>query len=77
VADPEKLPHISGREAVKAFERAGWTVKRRQGGHIILGKAGMRYNLSVPDHRQLKDGTLRSLIRKAGLTVGEFIELLR
>jgi hypothetical protein len=41
-----------------------------------LTKAGVRYNLSVPNHRQLKKGTLHSLIRKAGLTVAEFIRLL-
>lgn len=71
-----KLPLVSGREAVKAFEKASWVFKRHESSHMILGKAGVRYNLSVPDHRQLKRGTLRSLIRKAGLTVDEFIKLL-
>ncbi len=71
-----KLPLISGREAAEAFEEVGWVTKRRQGSHIILKKPEVRYNLSVPDHPQLKRGTLCSLIRKAGLTVEEFVQLL-
>ncbi|MFN4218886.1 MAG: type II toxin-antitoxin system HicA family toxin [Candidatus Bipolaricaulia bacterium] len=70
-----KLPHVSGRRAAQAFARAGWTI-REGGPHIILTKAGVPYNLSVPNHRSLKKGTLRSLIRKAGLTITEFIRLL-
>lgn len=71
----KKLPHVSGQRAAQAFARARWTI-REKGSHIILTKAGVRYNLSVPNHRSLKKGTLRSLIRKAGLTVAEFIQLL-
>jgi len=72
-----RLPVISGREAVRAFERAGWKVSRREGSHIILTKAGTPVTLSVPDHREVRRGTLRSLIRKAGLTAEEFMSLLR
>jgi len=72
-----RLPVISGKEAVDAFEAAGWRLARREGRHIILTKAGVPVTLSVPDHREVKRGTLRSLIRKAGLTVEEFISLLR
>ncbi|MDW8111650.1 MAG: type II toxin-antitoxin system HicA family toxin [Candidatus Bipolaricaulota bacterium] len=71
----ERLPQVSGRRAAQAFARVGWTI-REEASHIILTKAGVRYNLSVPNHRSLKKGTLRSLIRKAGLTVEEFIRLL-
>lgn len=72
-----RLPVISGREAVRAFERAGWKVSRREGSHIILTKAGMAVTLSVPDHREVRRGTLRSLIRNAAMTVEEFVSLLR
>jgi predicted RNA binding protein YcfA (HicA-like mRNA interferase family) len=72
-----RLPAISGKEAVRAFERAGWKVSRREGSHIIMTKVGMPVILSVPDHRELRRGTLRSLIRKAGMTVEEFVLLLR
>jgi len=70
------LPAISGGEAVSAFNKIGWRVKRRNASHIILKKTSIKVNLSVPDHQVLKTGTLRNLIRKAGITVEEFIVLL-
>ena len=72
-----RLPAISGREVVRVFEGVGWKVSRREGSHIILTKPGMAATLSIPDHREIRRGTLRSLIRKAGLTVEEFAALLR
>ena len=68
-----KLPVISRAEAVRAFERAGWAVARQKGSHIVLVKAGRRANLSVPLHRELDAGTLRGLVRDAGITVSEFV----
>ena len=70
------LPVVSGAQAVRALERAGWVIARRKASHIILKKAATFYTLSVPDHDELDPGTLRSLIRKAGLTVEEFTTLL-
>jgi predicted RNA binding protein YcfA (HicA-like mRNA interferase family) len=72
----KKLPLVSGEQAVSAFEKAGWAVKRRSGSHIILKKPGVIYNLSIPTSSQLKRGTLRSLIGKAGLSVEDFLKLL-
>jgi predicted RNA binding protein YcfA (HicA-like mRNA interferase family) len=46
------------------------------GSHLVLTKAGIRANLSVPLHKELSTGTLRSLIRAAGMTVEEFLALL-
>lgn len=71
------LPVISGREARRAFEKAGWTFDRQRGSHMILVKADVQMNLSVPDHRELDTGLLRGLIRDAGLTVEEFTKLLK
>ena len=71
-----RLPTVSGRQAVAAFEGAGFEVKRQRGSHVILVKAGITATLSVPDCRQLKPGTLRALIRKAELTVDQFAELV-
>ena len=71
-----KLPRISGRKAVRAFQRAGWEVARQRGSHVVLTKTGSIYTLSVPLHPVLGPGLLRDLIRKAGLTVEEFTELL-
>jgi len=68
------LPVLSGRRVVRAFQKLGWVVARQRGSHIIMVKEGEMVTLSVPDHRELAKGTLRSLIREAGLTVEEIIE---
>ena len=46
------------------------------GSHLVLVKEGVRANLSIPQHKELSIGTLRALIRSAGLTVDEFLALL-
>ncbi len=66
---------ISGLDAVKAFRKAGWTIARF-GPHIIMEKEGMRSILSVPNHKILARGTLRSLIRHANMSVEEFVDLV-
>jgi predicted RNA binding protein YcfA (HicA-like mRNA interferase family) len=72
-----KLPVISGSDAVKAFRKAGYEFDRRRGSHIILRRSEPPYRrLSVPDHNELAKGTLRALVREAGLTVDEFAKLL-
>lgn len=71
------LPVLSGREVVNAFEKAGWRVARQRGSHIILVKSGEIATLSVPDHKEVAKGTIRSLIRNSGMTVDAFLELTR
>lgn len=61
------LPIISGAKAVKAFRKAHWVEVRRRGSHIILVKEGSQVTLSVPNHKELDRGTLRGLIRTAGI----------
>ncbi len=68
-----RVPVLSGREAVRAFEQLGWQVIRQAGSHVILVKENHPATLSVPDHKEVAKGTLRSLIRSAGLTVDEFV----
>lgn len=68
------LPVLSGRKVVRAFQKLGWQVARQRGSHIILVKDGEIASLSVPDHKEVARGTLRSLIRTAGITVDEFCE---
>jgi predicted RNA binding protein YcfA (HicA-like mRNA interferase family) len=67
------LPVLSGRKTVRIFEKLGWQVARQRGSHIIMIKDGEIATLSVPDHKEIAKGTLRSLIRNAGITVEEFI----
>ena len=70
------LGNISGKDAAKAFQKAGWTSVGQVGSHLVLVKPGVRVNLSVPQHKELSTGTLRALIRHSGLTVDEFLDLL-
>ena len=71
-----KLGNISGKEAVKIFHKLGWQQIGQVGSHVVMVKPGMRVNLSVPQHKELSVGTLRALIRNAGLSVDEFLNLL-
>jgi predicted RNA binding protein YcfA (HicA-like mRNA interferase family) len=73
-----KLPVISGKEAVRAFEKDGWRVVRRaKSRHIIMKKEGMVTTLSIPEHKVLDRGLLRSLIRDAYISIEKFNELLK
>ena len=70
------LANISGKEAVKAFVRDGWTSRGQVGSHVLMTKVGLWANLSIPQHKELAPGTLRQLIRVAELTVDQFLKLL-
>ena len=72
-----KLPQLSGKAVVKALEREGWKIARQRGSHIIMVKDGSMATLSVPDHREVAKGTLRSLIRASDLSVEEFIKMTK
>jgi predicted RNA binding protein YcfA (HicA-like mRNA interferase family) len=72
-----KLPVVSGGEAVKAFRKIGYELDEQHGSHMILRRMDSPHRrLSVPNHKELAKGTLRALIREAGLTIEEFAELL-
>ena len=66
-----RLPVCSGQDAIRAFQKIGYQVDHQTGSHIILRHPQMR-RLTVPNHRELAKGTLRALIREAGLTKEEF-----
>lgn len=71
-----KLPRVSGRECRKALEKAGFALRRQHGSHMILRRAEPPTMVVVPDHKELDRGTLRAIIRQAGLSIGEFCALL-
>jgi predicted RNA binding protein YcfA (HicA-like mRNA interferase family) len=71
-----KLPHISGKECIQALSKVDFYIKRQTGSHVILRRDDPFAQVVVPDHRELDSGTLRAIIRQAGLSVDEFIELL-
>ncbi|HSG39993.1 MAG TPA: type II toxin-antitoxin system HicA family toxin [Thermoanaerobaculia bacterium] len=71
-----RLPVISGREFVQALAKLGFILDRQRGSHMILFRADPATTLSVPDHRELDRGTLRSLLRQAGVSPDELSRLL-
>ncbi len=74
-----RLPAIGGRRAIQALHKAGFVTARISGSHHLLTHPGDRSRtVVVPVHgsHDLKPGTLRAVIRQAGLTVEEFVALL-
>ncbi len=71
-----RLPVISGRDFVRALAKLGFVLDRQKGSHLILFRADPPTTLSVPDHRELDRGTLRSLLRQAGISPAEISQLL-
>jgi len=73
-----KLPQVNTREILAALSRAGFVVRRRTGGHVILRRPADGRVAVVPSHHgDLRPGTLSSILRQAGLTVSDFPDLLR
>ena len=72
-----RLPVISGRAVVKALAKVGYAFDRQKGSHMILRQSEAPHRrVVVPDHKEVAKGTLRAIIREAGLTVDEFRALL-
>ena len=71
------LPIVSGREAVKRFEKIGYKFVRQRGSHmrLIHPSNPARIPLSIPDSKEVKRGLLRKLLRDAKISVKEFEEL--
>jgi predicted RNA binding protein YcfA (HicA-like mRNA interferase family) len=74
----QHLPSINGRKIAAALGRAGFRPLpgRGKGSHIVLYHDQQRKLLTVPDHNPVRRGTLRSIIRQAGLSVKDFRQLL-
>ena len=72
-----RLNNISGKEATKAFQKAGWKKIGQVGSHLVMIKSAERVNLSIQQHKELSVGTLRSLIRNSGMTVDDFLKFLK
>ena len=72
------LPQMSGREVMQVLARDGWIRSRQKGGHVTMKRPNGRGRVIVPDHPgDLKEGTLRSILKQAGLSVERFNELRR
>jgi predicted RNA binding protein YcfA (HicA-like mRNA interferase family) len=71
-----KLPIISGKIVVRAFIKIGYKIERQRGSHIRLSHL-QKKSLTVPNHKVIGKGLLRKLLRNAGISVSEFITLLK
>ncbi len=69
-----KLPRISGSEIVKTLQRLGFEIARQRGSHIIMRRGAS--GCVVPNHREVKVGTLAGVLRQAGVSAEEFISAL-
>ncbi|HET54377.1 MAG TPA: type II toxin-antitoxin system HicA family toxin [Ignavibacteria bacterium] len=67
------LSNISGKQAVKIFNKFGYILDHQTGSHLILYHEN-KPTLSIPNHKELAPGLLRALIRKAGITVEKFLK---
>lgn len=67
-----RYPPVSGKKAVRVFESWGWTVSRQKGSHISMTKEGCKRPVVIPDHKEVREGTLASSLRTAGKTRSEF-----
>lgn len=71
------LPVLAPSQVVRILEKLGFREHRQHGSHLIMIRDGSRHQPVVPMHnKDVKKGTLRSIIRQAGLTVEEFVDLL-
>ncbi|MEM1013618.1 MAG: type II toxin-antitoxin system HicA family toxin [Planctomycetota bacterium] len=75
---PAKLPSLRPREVIRALQRVGFVVEsgKGKGSHTFLRRAKDRRTTSVPKGDPVAKGTLRTIIRQAGLTVEQFVDLL-
>ena len=72
-----KLPVVSGKVAIAAFKKLGYELDHQTGSHMILRQSASPFRrLTIPNHKEIAKGTLRAIIRQAGLTIEEFTALL-
>jgi len=73
-----KLPSISGERLVRALKRAGFIQLRQKGSHVSLEKraADKVFKTVVPMHATLAKGTLSDILKQAGLTIEQLLELI-
>ncbi|GAI40591.1 unnamed protein product [marine sediment metagenome] len=67
---------FSGRELVKALHRIGFIVDHQRGSHIFLHNLEKNISIVVPNHKEIKKGTLNSILKKARITIKDLKELV-
>ena len=72
-----RLPVLSAKELIKALVKLGYEIDHQTGSHIILRNSHYPFRrLTIPNHKEIAKGTLRAIIRQAGLSLDEFINLI-
>ncbi len=72
-----KLPVLSASDVIRALSKFGYQNDHQSGSHIILRHVDPPFRrITIPNHKELAKGTLRSIIRQAGLTKEQFVNLL-
>lgn len=74
-----KLPHLSGREIIRALEQLGFVQARQRGSHVVMKKSTTEGSVGcvVPLHGEVALGTLRSILKQARVSVDEFMQALK
>ncbi len=71
---PPSLPHISGADAIRALQKLGFVIARQKGSHVIMRRGST--GCVVPNHREIKIGTLSGVLKQAGVPSDEFMSAL-
>ena len=73
------LPHLSGREIIRALERLGFVQARQRGSHVVMKKSAPEGNVGcvVPIHSEVAIGTLRSILKQAKVSADEFVKVVK
>jgi len=71
---PPSLPHVSGAEVIRTLQKLGFLVLRQKGSDVMMRRG--TFGCVVPQHRELKIGTLSGLVKQAGVSTDEFMEAL-
>ena len=72
-----KLPVVSGKNVVKALHKIGYEIDHQTGSHIILRHFFPPYKrITVPNHKEIAKGTLKSILRQVKLSIEEFKEIV-
>jgi predicted RNA binding protein YcfA (HicA-like mRNA interferase family) len=70
-----KFPGLSGRDVVRALQHLEFEVVRQSGSHIVMRRGAS--GCVVPNHKELKVGTVNGILRQAGVSAQDFTVALR
>jgi len=73
------LPHLSGKEIIRALERLGFVQARQRGSHVVMKKSTPEGSIGcvVPLHSEVALGTLNSILKQAKVSPDEFIKVAK